>query len=205
MPDSRVILGKVQKFNPQEPQGAAGFYDNLSPFYVCFGIYLHNPGKWNAVRSPLHYRLVLSFVSTVVWRNTLHFSSPNNPTATVVFSLVSVVPLQPSTTSCPRGKWRAAATPTSRPTPMWCRSRCSPRRTLPSRVPAARTTEASPPPGRVRDRRVDGEGGLGDEEKPRDKDTGRQKQGERYKGGQPSLSVASLHCLFCEVCPHLIQ
>lgn len=55
---------------------------------------------------------------------------------------------------------------------------------LPSRVPAARTTEASPPPGRVRDRQVDWEGGLGDEEKPRDKDTGRQKQVERYTGRQ---------------------
>lgn len=42
---TRVILGKGQKFSPQEPQGAAGFYDSLSPFHVCFGIYLDHPGK----------------------------------------------------------------------------------------------------------------------------------------------------------------
>lgn len=78
-------------------------------------------------------------------------------------SLTALCPPQPSTTSCPRGRWRARATRTSLRPPTWFPSRWSPPRARPVGAPAARTTETSPltsafvSPQRRPARRTDGQ------------------------------------------------
>lgn len=87
----------------------------------------------------------------------------------------SPFPPQPSTTSCPRGRYPGGPTPTSHRRPTWCPSRSSPPRTRPIRASAARTTEASElssssftSPGNRRNNQIDRQVDRENEETGRD-------------------------------------